>query len=90
MPTRIPNPRLHHDHIVLVSVTDGSDSRSPEWQDEVILPFALAYLPDGIGVERLVCVILGVELEERLAPVMTAILLLLCEVIGYFPCSSAC
>ena len=72
--TSVANPRLNADQIGM-SITDRSNSTAPERKDEVMLLLALAHLPNGIGIECLVCVILGVELEERLAPVMTAITL---------------
>lgn len=58
-----------------MGIADRSDSRSPERKDEVILLLALAYFSNGIGIERLVCMVIGIELEKRLPPVMTAIAL---------------
>jgi hypothetical protein len=55
---------------VWMSVTDWTDTRTPERQDEVMLLFALAYLANGISEEGLVCMIVHVKLEERLAPIV--------------------
>jgi hypothetical protein len=61
---------------VWMSVTDWTNTATPERQDKVILALALAYFTNGIGKERLVGVIVHVELEEGFAPVMRAVGLL--------------
>ncbi len=69
MPTRITNARLNADH-VWMGIADRTHSAAPERQDEVMLLLALPYLTNGISVEGTICVIIRVELEEGLAPVM--------------------
>ena len=59
-----------------MSVTDWTNTATPEWQDKVMLALALANLTNGIGEERLICMVIHVELEEGFAPVMRAVGLL--------------
>ena len=61
---------------VWMSVTDWTNTRTPEWQDKVMLALALANLSDGISEERLVGMIIHVELEEGFAPIVRAVGLL--------------
>ena len=61
---------------IWMSVTDWTNTRTPERQDKVMLALAPACLADGIGEERLVGMVVGIKLEERLAPVMRSVRLL--------------
>jgi hypothetical protein len=56
-----------------VSVTNGSNARAPERQDEVPVLLPFADLNDGVLVERLVGMVVDIELEEASSPVVVAI-----------------
>jgi hypothetical protein len=55
---------------VWMSVTDWTNTTTPERQDEIMFLLALAYLTNGVGEERLIGMVSHVELEERLAPIV--------------------
>jgi hypothetical protein len=51
-------------------------SGTPERQNEVVLLLPLAYFVYGVLVERLISIVVGIELEEVFAPIVVAISLL--------------
>jgi hypothetical protein len=72
MTSSVPNPRLDADQ-VRMGIADWPDSATPEGKDEVKLLLALPYLSDGISVEGLVGMVIDIELEEGLAPIVIPI-----------------
>jgi hypothetical protein len=56
-----------------MGIADRSDSSPPKGQDEVKLLLALPYLSDGISVEGTISVIIDIELEEGLAPIVRSV-----------------
>ena len=75
MSASVSDTRLHCDH-VWMCVNYGTNAATPKWQDEIVLLLSLANLANSIGEERLIRMVVGIKLEERLAPVVTAVALL--------------
>jgi len=72
MASSIANAGFNADQ-VRVGIADRTNSRSPERQDEVMLLLAKPNLPDGISVKGAIGVIVHVEFEERLAPIVISV-----------------
>jgi hypothetical protein len=72
MPTSIADPRLNA-YQVWMGIADRTHSRSPERQNEIVLQLPLSYLGNGIAIEGLVRMVIDIELEEGLAPVMRSV-----------------
>jgi hypothetical protein len=69
MSTSIPNAWLNANQ-VLMCITDGTYARTPEWQDKVVTPFPLGNFTDCVVVKLTIRMVVGIELEKGLSPIM--------------------
>jgi hypothetical protein len=53
-----------------MGITYGAYARTPEGQDKIVLPFPFGNFTDSVVVKLTIRMVVGIELEKGLAPIM--------------------